>query len=135
MNKMTPEEAAQKVLDHIELHPEKHDQQAWANTSNACGTTGCIAGWTVMLCHDWKVASNSGIGLKGPHEEYVTHQEIVEVAGETYGLDYGDAKMLFSLNEKETAREALRYIANGKQIDWDKISKEYNTSRMNISHW
>lgn len=60
----TPEQVrrAYETLDHIERHPEKHDQNWWLATSavwksgfdaaramNECGTTACTAGWTVLL--------------------------------------------------------------------------------------
>lgn len=54
---------AYAVLDFIEAHPDKHDQDYWLmsfsrmpqggfTTETAlkrCGTTACYAGWTVLL--------------------------------------------------------------------------------------
>lgn len=37
-----------EILTFIELHPERWDQGSWWDTG-ACGTTGCLAGWTVVL--------------------------------------------------------------------------------------
>jgi hypothetical protein len=52
-------ELAYRVLDHIDAHPEQHDQSDFvrrpAGTSSLtaesmpCGTTACFAGWTVLL--------------------------------------------------------------------------------------
>lgn len=33
-----------KILDHIDAHPEEHDQETW---ESACGTTRCVAGWAL----------------------------------------------------------------------------------------
>lgn len=50
---------AYEVLDYIEAHPDKHDQSYWVNRMDGlvtpelalgdCGTTACVAGWTVLL--------------------------------------------------------------------------------------
>ncbi len=37
-----------EVLAFIELHPQQWDQGAWIQTG-VCGTTACLAGWTVVL--------------------------------------------------------------------------------------
>jgi pentapeptide repeat protein len=39
-----------QVADHIEAHPELHDQESWGDGSAdpACGTPCCVAGWA---CH------------------------------------------------------------------------------------
>lgn len=46
---ITGKELAQKVLDHIEAHPERHDQHRWVDNPYDCGTSACLAGWTVLL--------------------------------------------------------------------------------------
>ncbi len=40
-----------KVLEHLTAHPDQHEQRHWwlTDTDTACGTAGCIAGWTVAL--------------------------------------------------------------------------------------
>jgi hypothetical protein len=53
-------ELAYRVLDHIDAHPEQHDQgdfvrkhgDALTISADAmpCGTTACFAGWTALLC-------------------------------------------------------------------------------------
>lgn len=35
---------ATKVLDHVTVHPDMHDQRT---VMDSCHTRGCIAGWTV----------------------------------------------------------------------------------------
>lgn len=52
---------AWRVLDYIEAHPERHNQNSWVSSDvleqnvdrydieGSCGTTACFAGWTVLL--------------------------------------------------------------------------------------
>lgn len=37
-----------KVMDHIEAHPQEHDQGTWASRTG-CGTTYCFAGHAVNM--------------------------------------------------------------------------------------
>lgn len=39
---------AQRVRDQIVQHPESHNQKVWVQETS-CGTTACVAGWTVIL--------------------------------------------------------------------------------------
>lgn len=126
---------AQTVLDHIEANPEKHDQSHWAQVGE-CGTAACIAGWTAVLCGGWEFAQSDPIwneehvlSFKAPGKTS-TRMDPAGIAGKLLGLDDddalgNDALELFFIADKEAAKEALRYIANGKQIDWEKIRKEY----------
>lgn len=41
-------ELGTKVIEHIERHPEGHENGSWFGT-DACGTTRCIAGWTLYF--------------------------------------------------------------------------------------
>jgi hypothetical protein len=59
----TPEQIrrAHELLDHLEAHPESHDQEFWISAHGVSGvfdahkvlasrgTTACAAGWTVLL--------------------------------------------------------------------------------------
>jgi hypothetical protein len=42
---------AYKTLDHIDAHPEQHDQHVWISTPS-CGTSACLAGWVCLLAGD-----------------------------------------------------------------------------------
>lgn len=49
----TPNAAlAYRVLDHIDAHPEQHNQGDWIARIDDCGTAGCFAGWTCLLSGD-----------------------------------------------------------------------------------
>ena len=37
------------VADHIEAHPEAHDQCTWGTGEPGCGTAQCVAGWMCSL--------------------------------------------------------------------------------------
>lgn len=53
-----PRELRRRVADHIELHPELHDQREWGDDSaDDCGTPCCVAGWACRL----------GGGARGMH--------------------------------------------------------------------
>jgi hypothetical protein len=41
-------ERINRVIEHIEAHPESWDQRFWAARTE-CGTTHCAAGWAVRL--------------------------------------------------------------------------------------
>ncbi len=41
-------ELLDRVLDHIRMNPEQHDQRYWAQ-QEGCNTSYCFAGWTVIL--------------------------------------------------------------------------------------
>ncbi len=82
---MTTSERLLAVADLIEAHPERWDQQTWADTSDdtpesptgqvgrgpECGTTACVAGWAVRLSPselidgelDWEGAGAVALGL------------------------------------------------------------------------
>lgn len=91
---------AYRVLDFIEAHPKKHDQTMWVNVTGRdvlpeavddCGTTGCVAGWTVLLegltiYHYDRVHNSSewaGLGL------------VPRVAADLLGLDDEEMHDLF----------------------------------------
>lgn len=45
-------ELAYRVLDHIDTHPEQHDQHVWIEQTSTCGTAACFAGWTCLIAGD-----------------------------------------------------------------------------------
>lgn len=99
-----------RELTDITVHPEKHDQTAWARstaqdpTKTACGTVGCLAGNAVI---------NAGHKLHwehvgwGDHPEWVAHyiepeqkgqpvtRLIREEARDLFGLTSDEAESLF----------------------------------------
>jgi hypothetical protein len=56
-----------KVMDHITAHPEEHDQESWAIRRD-CGTTMCVAGWTVHFAGhviDWSEDDSESCTVDG----------------------------------------------------------------------
>lgn len=99
----TPEQIrrAHEMLDHIEAHPESHDQNWWvmgpdggehtaAQVLNECGTTACAAGWTVLLAGG---VTDGGQYVRMPGDPW--SRFIGLVATELLGLDLDEAHKLF----------------------------------------
>jgi hypothetical protein len=91
-------ELAYKVLDYIEAHPERHDQNAWvgeggpvdatAESVESCGTTACFGGWTVLLS-GLAIDIAAGVVLDGERLDVST------AAGKLLGLSEGQKENLF----------------------------------------
>lgn len=98
-----------RVRDHIRAHPEQHDQFYWVRKSE-CGTTGCIAGWAVLLNGD---ALEPGKHFSGEHDvstmDYAlmdNRDTISHFAQQLLGLSYSQREQLFLSDNKE----ALEYL-------------------------
>lgn len=58
-------ELAQRVVDFVRRRPERHDQFTWfwgiELSDDSCGTTACLAGWTLLLDrpHDPTVSADA----------------------------------------------------------------------------
>lgn len=106
-----------RELTDITVHPEKHDQTMWARSTSdevlnaetpaelgACGTVGCLAGNAVINA-GYKLRWEN-VGWSG-HPEWIAHhvvdpqkadrrgRQISTVARELFGLDEGQAEVLF----------------------------------------
>lgn len=92
----------EKVLAQVERQPESLDMASWCNTENddrqnwktgwkveGCGTTRCIAGWTVYF------ASRPG------EEEYAARQRIAREAGLDSWSHMTVGRYLLGLNGEE----------------------------------
>lgn len=90
-----------RVLDHIEAHPETHDQDWWAEDT-ACGTVMCIAGHTVaMTGHtiDLHGDDDQDGDYAEPGARLIDGRRIEDVAREELGLTRQQAYDLFHLAE------------------------------------
>lgn len=135
---------AQVILGYITEHPERHDQQQWvdiddnvktAEEVNACGTTGCVAGYSVLFSNDPRFQYETNESRRGTYvsiqpklgkfPEYTGDNGAWFQAGkENLGLSEVDAKKLFYRTTNEEAREALGYLARGEKIDWRKVYRD-----------
>lgn len=81
-----------KVMEHIEAHPEEHDQAEWAEQT-ACGTTYCFAGHTVLIA-GWSLNFDEdgvAVSCRMDGESLL----IPEAARLELGLNYYDTRDLF----------------------------------------
>lgn len=106
---------AQRVLDSIAKNPEMHRQNHFGRKTE-CGTTMCIAGWTISNERpdliDWQY---SGSELYMFLDATVTEfRDLEEAAGELLGLDRDGSFELFFEMEDERAIEIVTNIAEGK---------------------
>lgn len=123
---MAPEKGiatAAAVLDIAEAKPELHQQCTWVGAPNTCGTPRCIAGWAMHL-HGY---SDEEIWI---HAEKPARRvsSVNYVAGDLLGLNVRDAYILFTANN-EVALEGLRWVALGKELDWEAISGDSEYAR------
>lgn len=129
--KITPETMAManKVLDYIKDHPERHDQFSWVSVEgleqasqlredNLCQTTMCVAGTAVFLSR--------------PLDEFVkfdtvgTGAAVWETEGaRLLGLDEDESEWLFYDASNEEALEALAAAAAGNQQEFDRVRKSF----------
>ena len=122
---------AQQVLDHVEAHPENHDQGNWGK-KNECGTTMCIAGTAALLsgsAHFEQIRhpyhNNAYLRINEDIAHNYRGDTFFELGKDLLGLEAEDAFQIFYCLENDKAKEALRYVANGKQVDWDKINEQF----------
>lgn len=121
-------ETARVVLDIVRQFPERHLQRffeatpgdlqvhsavydsmgATNPTIGKCGTTRCVAGWTMMV---HRGAWNG--------DEF----EAARMLGITNYLDADH--LFFGCMNEDKAVAALEYLAKGDRIDWDKLNEVY----------
>jgi hypothetical protein len=135
---------AQVILGYIEEHPERHDQSQWTDIDEkykqpeqveACGTTGCVAGYSVLFSNDPRFKYETNESRAGT---YVTIQPRLEkfpeytgyngswfeAGKENLGLSDVDASKLFYHTTNEEARKALAYLARGEKINWVEVKRD-----------
>jgi hypothetical protein len=103
-------ELAYRVLDHIDAHPEQHNQRVWIEDRGDCGTAACMAGWTCLLSGDQPRFHGDG----DPEAEFVIHAGVTrgdyipDRAAELLGMKPdGGAQTGFRLFEPSNTREDL----------------------------
>lgn len=136
MNKTQPQltkkqrKVAGKVYRQIFLHPESHDQRAWATdgaTREMCGTTACVAGWAAKFSSDFvfKVVESRHHPIDSPHRFYASvanlsgdYVEFPDAGHKALGLTAAQAGYLFSEYRKRD--EVLKAIGHLALVgDWD----------------
>ena len=115
---------ARRVYDIIDKHPERHNQETWGFKSTECGSVACISGHLALMhgLAEYEMNEYTGyhrLTLKDPNSDFYT------VGQELLGLSDDDAHNLFYCENNEMAKAALLYLANGMNIDWEKLDKEF----------
>lgn len=118
-------ELINRVADHIERHPENHNQASYYSAMGqvdadtlveairigpmGCGTTCCVAGWAVRL------ASPAQVKLARQNALYY---DIDLIAANLLGMDHHDAYALFMavMTSTQNCVEILRHYANTGEL-------------------
>lgn len=128
------------ILDYTTKYPERHNQQKWVsgdfnpNTEKpGCGTTGCVAGYTVLFTND----SRFNLEKDSWTDEYTIvpsegtrYASFKDAGREHLGLSEADASVLFFHTTEQQARDALAYLARGEKIDWYSIIENFDPSNV-----
>ncbi|MGA5467153.1 hypothetical protein [Mycobacterium sp. NPDC050041] len=96
---------ARKVLEHLEAHPDEHDQRHFGYRT-PCGTTLCIAGTALMLNGDPIHWSDQGYLTNGPGTSAADELDVRAAA--VLGLSRIQAAELFYEAENRPALAMLR---------------------------
>lgn len=110
-----------EVVDHIDTHPEQHDQWSWI-----CGTTACIGGRTCLL-RGWAPQVRPGDDhvysvVKGGVERHVA-----DAARELLGLDAATAQRLFcGANTVDDIHLVQKEIHGGPRelLSWERAARD-----------
>lgn len=118
-----------KVMEHIEAHPDEHDQSFWAHRSD-CGTAFCFAGHAVNMTLRpdeslyWEKLDAPGVELVGAtwietdplSQTYQPPVLISERAARVLGLTVSEASDLFmATNTHHCLREAVDRLIEAEQ--------------------
>ena len=105
---MTPQELAQKVLEHIKANPENWDQSSWGYYGE-WGIIACAAGWAVILADVYEYKK----WLKASKSEGTLDLE--DFSSATQGVHVRDAaEKLLNLN-REAGSKIFVSTANDSQ--------------------
>lgn len=130
---------AKRVVETIELFPEKHEQDIWVGVPlvedgetvlnwngyiqatpeqviESCGTSACLAGWSVLLTgHTYNRGRVEGVPSKCT---CCGDAAVEEYAAELLELDYQQADNLFMDMNERSALERLRTYAETGELPW-----------------
>lgn len=98
------------VLDYVREHPDTHDQSTWA-----CGTGACFAGWTAAMAGATLLVPKSGGGGADCRTADGRVRSISDYAEEVLGLE--DNPGLFGAdNTIDDLEEIVESIINPKPV-------------------
>lgn len=117
----TTQQLCQLVLDQVVTYPESHDQGDWHYATEECGTVACVSGWAQLLA-DGQVLP-TWLVRDGVQETELRGAELL-------GLSTYDAVRLFYGCTNDQAKLALKYLANGEQVDWNVVGHRFANPQM-----
>ena len=85
----------QKALDHIEAHPDEHDQAHYASRTSGCGTAYCLAGHVAVI-EGWTPIFRHGVTATMAFQRDHVNRLANDIASEALGLNTVDAGVLFA---------------------------------------
>lgn len=104
-------ELGTKVLEHIQQHPEQHDNGSWFSEEGdeyhreGCGTTRCVAGWTLHFAgYQMRCSAGNPMQIRRTPEEQwepVSGTQFAARASDLLGLDSDDADDMFQSGDEE----------------------------------
>ncbi|MGB3483983.1 MAG: hypothetical protein WBB07_17425 [Mycobacterium sp.] len=110
-------ELLERTMQHIDDHPELHDQADWANS---CGTAACFAGWSALLAFGTSVLDGYGFELPAPFNDRLpngNHPRMSIQAARLLGLTKAEAETLFDANNtRDMLRLMVKDLANGDDL-------------------
>lgn len=115
MNNQVNVPLLRKALEHIDAHPEEHDQGVWARRT-PCGTAYCLAGHVAVLAGyeiDWSPAADCGyfeaqVECVTALDSWGSPLDIAWVAQDALGVTCHQSRVLFAT---ENSRADLWAIA------------------------
>lgn len=116
---MPNKELAEKVRDQIVDHPETHNQERWMHrieqdSGSYCQTTGCAAGWAVVLGDPSAKPVFRGLDSSSVVLPDGTGRGYSEYAAELLGIDDDLAEYLFNVHRTvDEVLDVLNVIIDG----------------------
>ena len=135
MTDISERQMAQMILEDLKNNKRVLDMENWGYETD-CSTTACIAGHAALIANlaeyvdmdrnDQSLDFISTIDELPPRKILLMKDEksmFDRTAAKLLGLTDSDAERLFYGTSNYSAVAALEYLAAGKDIDWDEISR------------
>lgn len=109
---------AERVMQHIEAHPDEWDQSAWVNTWDGhCNTTMCFAGTTLFLS-GYRINQQISRFVTPDGQDEVPGEVVGMLAAELLGMTTGQLDPVFHCytNDPTVLRERLEHVLTMAQI-------------------
>ncbi len=113
-----------RALDHIDAHPELHQQGEWLVTLD-CGTGGCLAGWVVLQEYPEAELVRTWADEPGYFSHVKAGEEVISVpfeAARLLGVNEDQSLALFTSENTIGQLRAMRdALADNPAATWDEL--------------